>query len=481
MKVANVFDKYKRINVQVKAAMWFAACSILQKGISFIVVPIFTRMLTTEQYGTYNLYLSWLQFLTIITSLYLYYGVFTNGMNNYDTDRDRYVSSMQGLTLTITGVVFLMFVIAAPTWGDMLGLAPRLIFLMFVEIAVTPALSFWSGRQRFEYKYRRLVIVTLAKSIANPVLGLILVSLAEDKATARILSVVIVEVCFCGVIMVYQFLKGKCWFDAKYWKFALGMAIPLLPHYLSGMILSKGDQIMISKMVSTSAVAFYSVAYNIGMLVQIFTNAISNSFTPWIYQRIKSDKYEKVPETINFLMLLVAAISLCLMLLSPELVLLFGSSGYASATYVIPPVAASVFFIFLYNILSTPQFYYEKTRFLMVSSLLAAVVNLGLNYIFIKQYGYVAAGYTTLVCYVLYSIGHAIVSRKVMKEFMPGKTLFDYKCVLGLSIFVILAGIGCNFLFDYRLVRYGLLAVFALVAFVKRDVLITSIVGLKKK
>ena len=296
----NFIKKYKSISVQARAAIWFSACSILQKGISFIVVPIFTRILTTEQYGTYSLYLSWLQILTIITSLYLYYGVFTNGMNKYDTDRDRYISSMQGLTLTITAIVFVIFFVTQNAWSDILGLAPHLIFLMFVEMAVTPALSFWSGRQRFEYKYRKLVIVTLCKSIVNPVLGLIMVSLAEDKATARILSVVIVEVCFCGVIMIYQFLKGKCWIDKKYWKFALGMAIPLLPHYLSGMILNKGDQIMISKMVSTSAVAFYSVAYNIGMLVQIFTNAISNSFTPWIYQRIKADKYEKIPETINF-------------------------------------------------------------------------------------------------------------------------------------------------------------------------------------
>lgn len=477
----NFIKKYKAISVQARAAIWFSACSILQKGISFIVVPIFTRILTTEQYGTYSLYLSWLQILTIITSLYLYYGVFTNGMNKYDTDRDRYISSMQGLTLTITAIVFAIFFVTQNAWSDILGLAPHLIFLMFVEMAVTPALSFWSGRQRFEYKYRKLVIVTLCKSIVNPILGLIMVSLAEDKATARILSVVIVEICFCGVIMIYQFLKGKCWIDKKYWKFALGMAIPLLPHYLSGMILNKGDQIMISKMVSTSAVAFYSVAYNIGMLVQIFTNAISNSFTPWIYQRIKADKYEKIPETINFLMLLVAAISLGLMLLSPELVLLFGSSGYASAAYVIPPVAASVFFIFLYNILATPQFYFEKTSFLMVSSILAAVVNLGLNYIFIKQYGYVAAGYTTLVCYVLYSIGHAIISRKVMKEFIPGKILFDYKCVVGLSVLVIFAGIGCNFLFDYKIVRYGLLVIFGVVAFVKRDLLMSNIIGLKKK
>lgn len=481
MNIKGLLNKYKHSSVQIKAALWFAACSILQKGISFIVVPIFTRVLTTEQYGTYSLYLSWLQILTIITSLYLYYGVFTNGMNNYDTDRNRYISSMQGLTLSITAVVFIVFLVTQNTWSSVLGLAPHLIFLMFIEMAVTPALSFWSGRQRFEYKYRKLVIVTLCKSIVNPVLGLIMISLAEDKATARILSVVIVEVCFCGVIMVYQFLKGKCWIDIKYWKFALGMAIPLLPHYLSGMILNKGDQIMISKMVSTSAVAFYSVAYNIGMLVQIFTNAISNSFTPWIYQRIKADKYEKIPETINFLMLLVAAISLCLMLLSPELVLLFGSSGYASAAYVIPPVAASVFFIFLYNILATPQFYFEKTSFLMVSSILAAVVNLGLNYIFIKQYGYVAAGYTTLVCYVLYSIGHAIVSCKVMKKFIPDKTLFDYKCVGGLSVLVIFAGIGCNFLFSYKIVRYGLLVIFGVVAFVKRDLLMSNIIGLKKK
>lgn len=477
----NIIEKYKSISVQARAAIWFSACSILQKGISFIVVPIFTRMLTTEQYGTYSLYLSWLQLLTIITSLYLYFGVFTNGMNKYDEDRDRYISSMQGLTLTITAVVFFLFLIARNTWSSILGLAPHLIFLMFIEMAVTPALSFWSGRQRFEYKYRKLVAVTLCKSAVNPILGLILVSLAEDKATARIVSVVIVEFCFCGVIMVYQFIKGKCWIDKNYWKFALGMAIPLLPHYLSGMILNKGDQIMISKMVGTSAVAFYSVAYNIGMLVQIFTNAISNSFTPWIYQRIKVDKYERIPETINMLMILVSGISLCLMLMSPELVLLFGSSGYASAAYVIPPVAASVFFIFLYNILSTPQFYYEKTSFLMTSSILAAVINLGLNYIFIKEFGYVAAGYTTLVCYVLYSIGHAVVSRRVMNEYMPGRKLFDYKCVIGLSVFVIVAGIGCNFLFEYRVARYGLLAAFAILAYIKRDLLISNIVDLKKK
>lgn len=71
---------------------------------------------------------------------------------------------------------------------------------MFIEMAFTPALSFWSGRQRFEYKYKKLVLITVSKSILNPILGLIFVFASDDKATARVVSVVIVEVAFVELL-----------------------------------------------------------------------------------------------------------------------------------------------------------------------------------------------------------------------------------------------------------------------------------------
>ena len=138
------------MSVQAKSAIWFTMCSILQKGIAFITVPIFTRLMTKEQYGTYSLYLSWLQILTIITSLYLYYGVFNNAMVKFEDDRNRYISSMQGLTMTITAAVFGIYLAFQKMWVQVLGLAPILIILMFIEMLVTPAISFWAGRQRFE-------------------------------------------------------------------------------------------------------------------------------------------------------------------------------------------------------------------------------------------------------------------------------------------------------------------------------------------
>lgn len=476
-----LWAKYKGMSVQAKSAIWFALCSILQKGISFITVPIFTRLLTTEEYGTYSLYLSWLQILTIVTSLYLYHGVFNNGMTKFDKDRDVYISSMQGLTLTITAGVFVVYLVAHNYWSELIGLAPVFMILMFVEMAVTPALHFWSGRQRFEFKYKRLVGVTLAKSIANPILGLIMVSFSQEKDIARVASVVIVEVLFCGTIMILQYKRGKTILHIQYWKYALGLAIPLLPHYLSGTILSQGDRVMIDRMVGKSEVAFYSVAYSIGMLVQIVTTAINNSFTPWMYQKIKANDLTGIKKTVSLLLVIIGIVALGLMMCSPELVLIFGSEKYASAVYVIPPVAASVFFIFLYNILAIPQFYFERTKFLAISSIVAAVTNIVLNYIFIKLFGFVAAGYTTLTCYVLYSFGHYIVSGRVLKECLGGRELYDKKFILALSLIMIIIGIGCNFLFDYWYIRYALIAIICIVAYFKRNLVIGLIKGIRKK
>ena len=183
-----LLQKYNSITVQAKAAFWFTMCSFLQKGISFVTVPIFTRLMSTEQYGTYSMYLSWLQVFTVISTLYIYHGVTDNAMSKFDNDRDRYISSMQGLTVCITTVVMMLTFIFWHGIREFVGLSYIMMLLMFLEIYVTPALAFWSSKQRFEYKYRRLVIITLVKSILNPCLGIAAVCLSDEKDLARVIS-----------------------------------------------------------------------------------------------------------------------------------------------------------------------------------------------------------------------------------------------------------------------------------------------------
>ena len=64
-----IITKYKNLPEAVKASLWFTICSILQKGISFITVPIFTRLLTTEQYGVVSIFYSWESIFIIFCTL----------------------------------------------------------------------------------------------------------------------------------------------------------------------------------------------------------------------------------------------------------------------------------------------------------------------------------------------------------------------------------------------------------------------------
>lgn len=470
------------ISESAKAGIWFVICNLLQKGISIITVPIFTRLLTTEEYGYYSIYLSWLNIISVFTSLNLYYGVFNNAMMKYKDDRNVYVSSMQGLTITITGFAFGCYLLGKNFFNNVLGMTTILVVLMFLELLVMPAFQFWGAKQRFENKYKLLVGVTLAKSFLNPLLGVTAVILSSgNKANARVFSTVIIEVAFCGTIMIYQFIKGKKFYVKQYWKYAFFFNLPLLPHYLSGTILNQADRVMIRSMVGNSQAGIYTVAYNLGMLIQLFLNAINASFTPWFYVNLKENNIKGIKKVSNMLLVLMAVLILGLMFFAPEAIRIFATSDYLEAIHIIPPIATSVFFIFLYTFFSNIEFYYECKKFIIIASIIPAVLNIILNYIFIKLFGYIAVGYTTLICYIIFTLCHLIFSRKVYKKNNQNEYCFDIRFIAIISIVVILFGIFVNLIYDYYLIRYLLAFILILICCIKRKTIIDYLKIIRKK
>ena len=98
----NLIEKYKLMPVQVRASFWFLVCGVLQNGLSVITLPIFTRLLSTEQYGLSSTYFAWNDLIVVICTLRLSYGVFDKGMIKYSHSRDKFESSLLGLTTTIS-------------------------------------------------------------------------------------------------------------------------------------------------------------------------------------------------------------------------------------------------------------------------------------------------------------------------------------------------------------------------------------------
>ena len=389
---------------------------------------------------------------------------------------------MQGITTSLVLGLALIYAVNITFWNEVIGLPTPIMFFMLIELFVAPAALFWSGRQRFEYHYKKMVFITLLKSALNPLLGLLFVfTWNSHHEMARIVGIAIAEVCISGPILVYQFRKGKAFFDKEFWKYALSFNIPLLPHYLSGTILNQGDKIMIQKMVGRSEVAIYSIAHNVGMLVQIFINAINNALTPWMYERLNKKDFKAIRENITYILLGLTIAIVVLMFFAPEIVLLFGSEKYEDAVYVVPPIAASAYFIFLFNVFAIPQMYFEDKRFMSIASMSAAALNLILNFIFIQIYGYYAAGYTTLICNIIYSLGHFYFSKRVCAKHLSGINLFEARKIVFISIFLVVCSVVFNFLYKLTILRYSLGVLLVMIILIQKKNMVDVVKKIKNR
>jgi len=233
-------------------------------------------------------------------------------------------------------------------------------------------------------------------------------------------------------------------------------------------VLSSADRIMIRDMAGGSQAGIYSLAYQLSLIMTLFNTALSQTLSPWIYQKIKADRAGEVSQVAFLALGLIAGANLLLMLLAPEAVAVFAPAAYYDAIYVIPPVSMSVFFMFSYDLFAKFEFYFEKTFFIMAASVSGALLNIITNYIFIQRYGYYAAGYTTLFCYLVYAAGHYLMMNRVCDEYLHGERPFPARAYWLMAAAFTVCGFLLLFTYRSRILRYGMLLVAAVLLFVFR-------------
>ena len=474
-----MLEKYKNMPVQAKASIWYAVCNFFQKGISFIVVPIYIRLLTTGEYGEWNIFQSWRDILIVLASLNLYAGVYTKTLVDNKNDRDRYTSSMQGLGTLITIGLLAVYVFTRAWVNPLIGLNTPYMLLLFLYFIVYPAFSFWGTRQRVEYKYKSMVVVTAIVSLLTPALSLAMFFMTELRELALVLGFLIVQ-CAIGIIFyVYHFIKGKCFFNKGYWKYAVKFNVPLIPHYLSLIVLGQSDKIMIKYYCGESDAGIYSFPYQIASAINVLITAINGSRVPWMYEQLKAKIYDRIGKITNMLILLMGGIVTFIALLAPE-IMLIGTAEYEEAVYVIPVVTLGVFFTFIYDLYASIEFYYGSTKYVMYASVTGAVLNIILNAIFLPVFGYIAAAYTTLICYIIFMLMHYLFARKVIKEQNISTQIYNNKMIFLFSAVITIVGLGCMATYLFLPVRILLIAAVLIAAFILRKKIIGILKSIKK-
>lgn len=168
-------------HVAVKAGMWYLVCNFILKGISFLTAPFFNRILTETEIGLYSNIISWVSIITVIVTLDLHSSVNNAKFDYKDKEFDAYISSILILGTGITLIVFIFALFSSDAIESLLNVNTKYIYIIFVYLLVSPAVSILLAKYRAFIQYKETIILTTVSTMANVIVSVVLVMVMDNK------------------------------------------------------------------------------------------------------------------------------------------------------------------------------------------------------------------------------------------------------------------------------------------------------------
>ncbi len=473
----------------LKSGIWYTVSSVAIRAVSIITSPIYTGMLSTGDYGIANTFNSWIEIFNIFTCLCVVYSIGRAKLDFADKF-DEYLSCLQGLSSSFAAVVLIGAVIFREQISALIKYEIPLVIVLFAYLVVSPSVEYTLQKCRYEYRYKENILISLITCIGTVACSILLMLVFNDrryfgKIIGSILTTFLLGICFYVRIL----LRGKRFFKKEYWIYALKFGLPMIPHALALVVLAQIDRIMIRDLCSESDAGLYIYGYGFATLLMIFTNAIGQAWLPWFNEELFAGHREQIKNYQKKLVLLGTFLTIGFVTVAPEALMLLAPRGraYWVAKWVVPPVALGALAQYFYTNYVNVELFHKKTPIIAASSILAAVVNFGLNAVFIPRFGYIAAAYTTFASYLFLMLFHYVATRFVIKEnvyanlYMFLAMLFTTGICLVITLFYQNVSDGEAYVLT-PLYRYGFMVlVLGIFAIVKRHDIMLLFDYLKQK
>ena len=449
-------------NKTIKAGLGYTLGNFFIKGLNFLTIPIFVRLLSPEDYGQYNTYFAYVSIFFPIIGLTLEMSL-KNAKYKYNNDYGKYISSIILFKLILT----LIWMIVAYLFRDIIvhysGFNIFVIYILVLECLCSSLINLYNIDLSLSYSYKSYIIVAAINAVFNILFSIIFIItiFTGERFLGRIFGAIIPMLIISIYICFYYWLKNRPRVFTVFWRFAFLFSLPLIPHVLSQVVLNQFDRIMIKNFVSLSSVGIYSFAYNIFSILLVFYTSLDNVWGPWFYEKYSIGDIYTIKEKSFLYAFGMSIISLMLILVSPDLISFLGTNDYLNAKYVVIPICTSGFFIFLYSMPAQIEYYHGKTSYLACGTLFAALLNILLNWIFIPIYGYVGAAYTTLITYIIYCIAHFKLA-----DLITNQHIFYTKKIFFLSLGLLSVSMISVFFVDYWYIRWLFLLILIMLSLI---------------
>lgn len=450
----------------IKSGVLYTLSSFLTKGIVFLTTPFFSRMMSIEAFGEFSAFSTWQSLLLCVLPLGLDTTI-TRARLDFPGKLDAFMSTLTLFSFGFTAFSYVIVLLFSDFFCSFFEMDIRMVHIMFIYMMLYPAMSIYQGKNAAEFRYKVSTIISTSSALLSVFAGMAFVMLFEDQAFGRALGQNGVYIAFFVALFVCIILKGRA-FQVNYLTYALRIALPLVPHIVSMYILASSDKLIIQKMCGSQALAFYNIGFTCAVVISMLSNSVNNAMSPWLFERLQRREYERIKAVNRCYILAFVFVTVGLLIVAPEIMLVIGGEKYREAQSVLMPIMAGCCCNFIYTSYVNVELYLKKSGGISIGTAAVAIINLVLNVIFVRMYGYEAAAYTTMVCYVLLLLYHYGMVRKYKYHVIYDNKL-NLLCAFGICAFGVVMRITFRTPFRMALfVVYTIVLISMIVKFRKR-------------
>lgn len=441
----------KEINTKtlLKSGFWYTLSSFLTRAMVFITMPLFTRILTKEQYGDFSVYTNWQAPLLIICGLEVYSTINRARFDFEGKELDSYITSSLVLSSLFTGFIFILYMIF-PNMFDRLFLIDRkYMMIMFAYLFTYPAFAMFHAKQRTEYKYKLSASIAFVALFLSYLLSVYLTfSLESDRLLGRIAGQFSLYIIIGAGFYIY-FIARSHKITVKAWKYALRLGLPMVFAYLGSQILLSSDNIVVKHMCSSEEVSYLAIVHSCSHIILVLVQSMNTAWAPWFFDMLKLERMNEIKKTYAVYLWLTIIGTAGVVLLGPELILVLAGRTYFKSLSMLPAYILCGVFTVLTSQFSNLETYHKKPEYSAIFTSIAAVLNVVLDIICVKIWGYEAVCYTTLACQLLLiGLHYHFTEDMRIREILPVKSLLTALGFVLLMIPIVLL------LYKNNIIRY---------------------------
>jgi len=410
-----MFNEFKKL---LKHSLIYGAGAVISKAVGFLMIPVYTRYLTPEDYGI-------LEILTLTSFIITW--IFSMGLDSsilrfyfdYDTEKEK-------KQVISTGLIFLIGVMLLGT-SILLNFVSKfsLIFLDTVEYShyfrIIFITTFFQVILNIPLTYLRakdqsvlFVAISLCRLIIALSLNIYLIVFLNMGVLGVLYSSLITSSFICVIMLFIIFKEIGFVFSLNKLKKMLDYGLPFIPTGLSLFELSFADRYFLKCFSSLKEVGLYSLGYKFAsMLGILIINPFIQIWNVFMFPEAKKNNAKQIfARVLTYFGFILTFAGLGISILGEEIVKIVAAPNFFDSYKVIPIVSLAYILYGGYHIFPIGIYLKKKTKHLVPVVISAAILNLLLNWLLIPKFNMMGAGMATMLSYLYLATCTHFVSLK---------------------------------------------------------------------